>query len=93
MVTAAIAAIAVIPKPTSGFCPCPTAKDVMTPAPNPAITSEPSQSLGESLYIAYASDSLLPSKQNERFSLSDSKLPPSDRPISHKAWYCNQPLE
>lgn len=51
MMTAATAAIAVIPNPSNGLCPWLTAKEVITPAPSPAITNEPTQSLLELLYI------------------------------------------
>ncbi len=51
MMTAATAAIAVIPNPSNGLCPRLTAKEVITPAPNPAIINEPTQSLLELWYI------------------------------------------
>lgn len=55
-VTAASAAVAVMPKPTSGSCPWLTAKDVITPAPKAATTTEPSQSFCELLYITVVCD-------------------------------------
>lgn len=55
-VTAASAAVAVMPKPTSGFCPWLMAKEVITLAPKAATTTEPSQSFCELLYITVVCD-------------------------------------
>ena len=48
------AAIAVTPKAKIGFCPCPTANEVITLAPSPATIKEFNQSLRELLYITLA---------------------------------------
>lgn len=84
---AVTAAIAVTPKATIGFCPCPTAKEVITPAPSPATTKEFNQSLELLLYI-----NPWPTTFSLRLMSAQLSIAPIGYICTEQAPFCNEPL-